>query len=101
MTIVNRRTYIPKRGHVDEAITMLKAEETDLVKRVYRSYYGQVNVVVMEVDSPVWSKWKGGGLSGFKRTMQRHLCPAGSRSPSMAEPMRCGFWHRRGGIADC
>ncbi len=64
MTIVNRRTYIPKRGHVDEAITMLKAEETDLVKRVYRSYYGQFDVVVMEIEfasvaemETRWAEW--------------------------------------------
>ncbi|MEZ4681299.1 MAG: hypothetical protein R2932_44500 [Caldilineaceae bacterium] len=50
MKIVNRRTYIAKRGHLDEMITMLKAEETDLVKRVYRSHYGTFDTAVMEIE---------------------------------------------------
>ena len=65
MAIVNRRTFIAKRGHLDEVAKMLKGQEgSDLVSRVYRSHYGTFDVAVLEVEfSSVvemeerWAEW--------------------------------------------
>ncbi len=64
MTIVNRRTFVAKRGHLDEVIAILNAEKTDLVKRLYRSHYGAVNLAVMELEfasvaemEERWEQW--------------------------------------------
>jgi hypothetical protein len=51
MTIVNRRTFIPKRGHQQEVIDMLKGEEgSAYVSRVYTAHYGPFDVAVLEVE---------------------------------------------------
>jgi hypothetical protein len=51
MTVVNRRTFIAKRGHVDDVVSMLKGPQSgDQVSRVYRSYYGAFDAVVLEVE---------------------------------------------------
>jgi len=65
MKIVNRRTFIAKRGHVDEAVTLLKGEEGgDIVSRVYRSHYGTFDAVALEVEfesvaamEQGWAEW--------------------------------------------
>jgi hypothetical protein len=64
MTIVNRRTFIAKPGHLDEVVKMLKGDEGNLVQRVYRSHYGTFNVAVLEVEfnsvaemEDLWTGW--------------------------------------------
>ena len=65
MKIVNRRTFIAKRGHVDEAVALLKGEEGgDIVSRVYRSHYGPFDTVALEVEigsveamERGWAEW--------------------------------------------
>ena len=64
MKVVNRRSYIPKRGHADELISMLNAHGSDYPMRIYRSHYGQLNLVVSEHEfasiaemEQAWSNW--------------------------------------------
>lgn len=64
MVVVNRRTFIAKRGHPDEVLAMLKQEESSHVKRVYRSHYGAFDAVAMELEfstiaemEEAWNEW--------------------------------------------
>jgi len=54
MTIVNRRTFVAGRGHMDEVIDMLKAPrdnaENDRIVRIYRPHYAPFDVVAMEFE---------------------------------------------------
>lgn len=77
MTIVNRRTFIAKRGHMEEVVSMLKGEQGgDQVSRVYRSYYGASDAVVLEVEFASieemergWAEW--GASSEAEQFMSR------------------------------
>ncbi len=63
MKIVNRRTFIAKRGHVDEAVALLKGEEGDIVSRLLQSLWPLgCRRPEVEIDSVAamehgWAEW--------------------------------------------
>lgn len=79
MTVVNRRTFIAKRGHLDEVVAMLKGEGgDDPASRVYRSHYGPFDAVALEVEfesvaamEQGWAEWYAS--PGGEQFMQRWL----------------------------
>jgi len=79
MTIVNRRTFVAKRGHIDEAVKLLKGEEGgEIVSRVYRSHYGTFDAVALEVEfesvaamEQGWADWYASPLG--EQVMKRWL----------------------------
>ena len=80
MTVVNRRTFIAKRGCYEEVVSMLKGEEGgDIVSRVYSSHYGPFDTVALEVEFESveamergWAAWytSPGGEQFMKRWLQ-------------------------------
>lgn len=75
MTIVNRRTFIAKRGHLDEVIALLKEEKTDLVKRVYRSHYGTFDTAVMEIEFASVAEMEERWAAWFKSDYAQEFVP--------------------------
>ena len=79
MRIVNRRTFVAKRGHIDEAVKLLKGEEGgDIVSRVYRCHYGTIDAVALEVEfesvaamEQGWADWYASPLG--EQVMKRWL----------------------------
>ena len=65
MTIVNRRTFIAGRGHVQEVVDMLKGEANyRFPYRIYSSHYGAFDRVVLEIQfedvaqmEAGWAEW--------------------------------------------
>lgn len=63
--VVNRRTFIIKRGHLQEAVELLKREASDeIVHRIYVSHYGPFDNVVLDVEfnsvtemEQIWTNW--------------------------------------------
>ena len=51
MTVVNRRTFIVSRGHMDEVIDMIKAiRDPESGSRLYRPHYAPFDVVAIELE---------------------------------------------------
>ena len=65
MTIVNRRTFIPKRGYRDEVVAMLSPSENyEKPYRVYSDLIGTFDRVVLEIEfesvaemDKAWTEW--------------------------------------------
>ncbi len=66
MTVVNRRTFIAKRGHVNEVVDMISNEDAEAPERVriYVSHYGRFDTVAMELEfssvdemEQAWTRW--------------------------------------------
>jgi len=66
MTIVNRRTFVAGRGHMDEMIEMINAiRDPELVDRLYRPHYAPFDVVAIELEfdsmaemEAFWGEWE-------------------------------------------
>lgn len=68
MTVVNRRTFTAARGKQDEVVDMLRgaAKSTGTTYRIYRSYYGRFDEVVVELEfdsmaqlEEMWAQFQG------------------------------------------
>jgi hypothetical protein len=65
MIVVNRRTFIAKRGHLSEVISLLKAgDQKRFPYRVYRPHYAPFDTVAFEVEftsvaemDSAWDEW--------------------------------------------
>lgn len=64
MTILNRRSFIAKRGHRQEVIDMLIAGEKKTANRILSAHYGPFDTVVFEAEfanmvemEAIWSEW--------------------------------------------
>ncbi len=64
MTIVNRRTFMASRGRQEDVIDMLKQGTYTVPYRIYNIYYGQFDLVALEMEfgsiaemDAAWSDW--------------------------------------------
>lgn len=95
MTIVNRRTFIAKRGCYEEVVSMLKGERgADIVSRVYRSHYGPFDTVALEVEFESveamergWAEWSASpGSEQFMKRWVEVTEPGGANEVWILEP---------------
>jgi len=65
MTVVNRRTFIAKRGCLSEALALLKpTSESKFPYRIYRPHYAPFDTIAFEVEfssvaemDSAWADW--------------------------------------------